>query len=54
MKATQILVEAGRHCLKLFIDYLIEIITYYPNFTPPSYRGKSSINSIINQIVTDP
>ena len=54
IKAARILVEAGRHCPKLFIDYLIEIATHHPNFMPPSYRGKSSINGIINRMVTDP
>jgi hypothetical protein len=38
----------------LFTDYSIEIATHSLNFTPPSYRGKSSINGIINRMVTNP
>jgi hypothetical protein len=45
--------EAGRHYFKLFTDYSIEIATHFLNFTPPSYKRKSSINNIINRIMTD-
>ena len=54
MKAALVLMKAGRHCPRLFMDYSIKIVTHSLNFTPPSYRGKSSINGIINQIVADP
>ena len=54
IKATSILVRAGRHCPKLFMDYSIETVTRCLNFTPPSYRSKSSINGIINRMVTNP
>ena len=54
IKASSILVEAGRHCPKLFMDYSIEIATCRLSFTPPSYRSKSSINGIINRMVTNP
>src|SRR5436190_21493169 len=54
MKAALVLVEAGRHCPRLFTDYSIKIATHSLNFTPPSYKGKSSINGIINRMVADP
>lgn len=54
LKAAWILVEAGKHCPQLFTGYSIEIATSRLNFTPPSYRGKSSINGIINRMVKEP
>ncbi|KAI9774032.1 MAG: hypothetical protein M1839_001917 [Geoglossum umbratile] len=54
MKAARVLVEAGKHYPRLFTDYSIETATHHLNFAPPSYRNKSSINGIINRMVTDP
>ena len=54
VKATRALVEAGRDYPQLFVDYSIQSATQHLNFTPPSYRGKSSINGIIKRMVTDP
>ncbi len=54
LKAARVLVKAGRHYPQLFVGYSIEIATQHLDFTPPSYRGKSSINGIINRMVTDP
>jgi len=54
LKAARVLVKAGRHYPQLFVGYSIEIATQHLGFTPPSYRGKSSINGIINRMVTDP
>jgi len=54
LKAARVLVKAGRHYPQLFVGYSIEIATQHLEFTPPSYRGKSSINGIINRMVTDP
>lgn len=34
--------------------YSIEIATKHLDFIPPSYKGKSSINGIVNRMVTDP
>jgi len=54
LKAARVLVKVGRHYPQLFVGYSIEIATQHLGFTPPSYRGKSSINGIINRMVTDP
>jgi hypothetical protein len=54
IKAVSVLVEAGRHYPRLFADYSIEVAIHAPNFTPPSYRMKSSINDIINRMVKNP
>ncbi len=54
LKAARGLMEAGKHYPQLFVGYSIEITTQHLEFTPPSYRGKSSINGIINRMVTDP
>lgn len=54
LKAARVLVKAERHYPQLFVGYSIEIATQHLGFTPPSYRGKSSINGIINRMVTDP
>ena len=54
LKAAWILVEAGKHYPQLFTGYSIEIATKHLDFIPPSYRGKSSINGIVNRMVTDP
>ena len=53
-KAASILVEAGKHYPQLFTGYPIEIAAKHLHFKPPSYRGKSSINGIVNRMVTDP
>ena len=53
-RATSILVGAGRHCPKLFMDYSIETVTHCLNFIPPLYRSKSLINGIIDRMVTNP
>ena len=39
---------------QLFTGYSIEIATKHLESKPPSYRGKSSINGIVNRMVTDP
>lgn len=54
LKTARVLVEAGRHHPQLFTGYSIEIATQHLNFTPPSYRAKSSINGIVNRMITNP
>lgn len=54
LKAARVLVEFGRHYPQLFTGWSIEIATQHLGFTSPSYRGKSSINGIVNRMVTDP
>ena len=46
--------EAGKHYPQLFTDYSIEIARTHLDFTPPTYRAKSSINGIINRMVKEP
>jgi hypothetical protein len=53
MKAALVLMEVGKQYPRLFTDYSIEIARHSVDFTPPSYRGKSSINGIINRMVRD-
>ncbi len=54
LKVARVLVKAERHYPQLFVSYSIEIATQHLGFTSSSYRGKSSINGIINRMVTDP
>jgi len=45
--------KAERHYPQLFVSYSIEIATQHLSFTSSSYRGKFSINGIINRMMTD-
>ncbi|KAF3927066.1 hypothetical protein AA313_de0202406 [Arthrobotrys entomopaga] len=54
MKAAQVLVETGSVCPGLFLNFSVQIATSHPSFIAPSYRKGSSIDGIINRMITDP
>ncbi len=53
LKVAQVLMKVERHYSQLFVSYSIEITTQHLSFTLLSYRKKSSINDIINWMMTD-
>ena len=53
LKVARVLMKAERHYSQLFVNYSIEIATQHLSFTSSSYRGKFSINGIINRMMTD-
>ena len=54
LKTAQVLVKAGRQYFQLFASYLIEFARQHLDFTPPFYKKKSSINDIVNRMITNP
>lgn len=53
LKVARVLMKAERHYSQLFVNYSIEIATQHLSFTSSSYGEKSSINDIINWMMTD-
>lgn len=54
LKVARILMKAEKHYyFQLFVSYSIEITTQHLSFTSSSYKEKSSINDIINQMMTN-
>ncbi|KAK6513603.1 hypothetical protein TWF506_008040 [Arthrobotrys conoides] len=52
IKAVKVLVEVGRHYPQLFQNVSVQFATADQKFTAPPYRSKTSINEIINRMVS--
>lgn len=53
LKVARILMKAERQYSQLFASYSIEFARQHLNFASSSYREKSSVNDIVNRMITD-